>query len=61
MNSQIMKLNEQQQLNIIEKNPNQSFDICSKCAGVELYGNMQELNEFDFDLICSDCKTNTVK
>ncbi len=56
MKGKSMKLNEQQQLNIIKKEPNQMFDICSKCNGVELYNNMQELNEIDFDLICSDCK-----
>jgi|TARA_R100001510_G_C7622628_1_gene183178 hypothetical protein len=56
-----MKLNEQQQLDIIEKSPNQYFDICSKCAGVELFGNMQELNEVDFDLICNDCKKNIIQ
>ena len=51
-----MKLNEQQQFNIIKKEPNQMFDICSKCNEVELYGKMQELNQIDFDLICNDCK-----
>ena len=46
-----MKLSEQQQFNIIKKEPNQMFDICSKCNEVELYGKMQELNEIDFDLM----------
>jgi len=50
-----MKLTEQQQKQIMKNNPNQPFDICSKCGGVQLYGTMKDINEIDFDLICNDC------
>ena len=50
-----MKLTEQQQKQIIKNSPNQLFDICSKCEGVQLYGTMEDINEIDFDLICNNC------
>ena len=50
-----MKLTEQRQKQIMKNNPNQPFDICSKCGGVQLYGTMKDINEIDFDLICNDC------
>ena len=50
-----MKLTIKQQNKIMEENPNQPFDICSKCEGVQLYGTMKDINETDFDLICDDC------
>ena len=50
-----MKLTEQQQKQIMKNNPNQPFDICSKCEGVQLYGTMKDINEINFDLICNDC------
>tara|TARA_R110000751_G_scaffold264277_1_gene363381 strand:+ start:76 stop:276 length:201 start_codon:yes stop_codon:yes gene_type:complete len=55
-----MKINEEEQKKIILKNPNQGFDICSKCNGVQLYGSMKDINEIDFDLICNDCLKNSV-
>ena len=50
-----MKLTIKQQNKIMEEDPNQPFDICSKCEGVQLYGTMKDINEIDFDLICDDC------
>ena len=51
-----MKLNEEQQKQIMEDNPSQGFDICSKCNCVQLYGSMKDINENDFNLICNDCE-----
>ena len=52
-----MKLSEKQITEIIKENPiNSIFDICSICEEVEHYGQMSEVNEVDFDLICNDCK-----
>jgi len=52
-----MKLSEKQITEIIKNNPfNSCFDICSVCDGVENYGQMSDINEVDFDLICNDCK-----
>jgi hypothetical protein len=51
-----MKLSTKEQNKIIKENPNQGFDICSKCNGVQLYGTMKDINEIDFDLICKECE-----
>ena len=52
-----MKLTEEQQRKIIEEDPTQMFDICSKCNGVQLYNTMDDINEWDWDLICDECKS----
>ena len=51
-----MKLNKEQQKQIMKDNPMQGFDICSKCENVQLYGTMKDINEIDFDLICEECE-----
>ncbi len=51
-----MKLLDNDIKNITKENPNQVFDICSVCDGIELHGQMNEVNEVDWDLICDDCK-----
>lgn len=52
-----MKLKDKDIEKIIKVNPfNASFDICSVCDGVENYGQMSEVNQVNFDLICDDCK-----
>lgn len=56
-----MKLNEQQQKQIMKNNPNQLFDICSICEGVQLYGDMNEINEIDFNLKCNDCNDHQAR
>ena len=43
---------------IIQENPNQGFDICSVCDKTELHGQMNDVNEVDWDLICDDCEDN---
>ena len=40
---------------IIKEYPDQTFDICSVCDGVELHNQMNEINEVDWDLICDEC------
>ncbi len=51
-----MKLTDKDIEEIIKVDPfNSSFDICSICDGVENYGQMSEVNQVDFDLICNDC------
>ena len=52
-----MKLNKEQQKQIMKDNPMQGFDICSKCENVQLYGTMKDINEIDFDLICGECES----
>jgi len=44
-----------EEINEHSKNPNQGFDNCSICNGVELAGSMNEVNKESFDLICSEC------
>lgn len=51
-----MKLTNKDIEEIIKVDPfNASFDICSICDGVENHGQMSEVNQVDFDLICNDC------
>lgn len=51
-----MKLTDKDIEEIIKVDPfNSSFDICSICDGVENHGQMSEVNQVDFDLICNDC------
>ena len=52
-----MKLNKEQQKQIMKDNPMQGFDICSKCENVQLYRTMKDINEIDFDLICGECES----
>tara|TARA_B100000073_G_scaffold248246_1_gene208581 strand:+ start:991 stop:1155 length:165 start_codon:yes stop_codon:yes gene_type:complete len=49
------KLSDQEVKKISNENPNQAFDICSVCDGIELHGQMSDVNEVDWDLICDDC------
>lgn len=49
------KLSDQEVKKLSEESPNQAFDICSVCDGTELHGQMNEVNEVDWDLICDDC------
>ena len=49
------KLSDKEVKKISEESPNQAFDICSVCDGIELHGQMNEVNEVDWDLICDDC------
>ena len=51
-----MKLTDEQIEEIVRADSNSRFDICSVCDGVENYGQMSEVNQVDFDLICDDCK-----
>ena len=51
-----MKLSKKHQEHIMNDNPMQGFDICSKCESVQLYGTMKDINEIDFDLICEECE-----
>ena len=52
-----MTLTEEQIEEVVRVDPfNSFFDICSICGGVEYYGQMSEVNEVDFDLICNGCK-----
>lgn len=39
----------------LSKNPNQGFDNCSVCGGVQVYGTMSAINELSEDLICEEC------
>ena len=50
------KLSDNDVKKIAKENPNQPLDICSICDGVELHLQMNEVNEFDWYLICDDCK-----
>ena len=51
-----MRFSEKEVKKIIQENPNQGFDICSVCDKTELHGQMSEVNEVDFNLICNDCE-----
>lgn len=44
-----------EEINELSKNPNQGFDNCSICGGVQLYGTMSAINELSEDLICEEC------
>jgi hypothetical protein len=49
------KLSDKKIEKIIKEYPDQTFDICSVCDGVELRNQMNEINEVDWDLICNEC------
>lgn len=36
-------------------NETEGFDICYECGVVQEYGTMQDINEFDFDVLCVEC------
>lgn len=60
------KLTENNINDILQTTPNQQFDMCSVCCGVEVKGSMSikqsdVINpkiEMTGDLICDDCKNN---